>query len=130
MVRIRAYTHTHTHTQALGSQEHGYGGIAAGGQEQEAAAAQEAARGGDGDNEWEALNPGEELPGDRDDVEQEGEAIEGGGGELAAAVRDVGASAAQGRMSESEWQHVRQLLRGTQHVVFDVLRHHIRDSQR
>lgn len=119
---------------ALGSQEHGYGGMAAGGQQLDGLAVEEEARaGGEGDmNEWAALNPGDgELPEglgegqgrlDAEDIQ--------GGDAVAAAVRDALASAGRGRMTDAQFEDAQQQLQGEQRNVFDVVRRHIRDTQR
>lgn len=120
--------------QALGSQEHGYGGVAAGEQQQAGAATEREAQGEDGaENEWDALNPGEgELPVGGDELEGglRGEDVQGGEAEVAAALRDVAAAAGQGRMSDAQFQRAQQELQGPQRDVFDVMRQHIRDVQR
>ena len=118
---------------ALGSQEHGYGGVAAGGQERERMAAEEEARvGGRGiDAEWGALDPGERML-EMGEVVR-GEEVQGGGGEdgeVEAALRDALASAGQGRMAKAQFREVQQQSQGEQRTVYDAVRHHIRDTQR
>ena len=124
--------------QALGSQEHGYGGMAPGAQEQEGDAADEMERegGGGGDaGEWGALHPGEDMygweGGEDDEGELQAQGVVGGGGEDAALAQQGSvSSAARGRMTDAQWQQVQSQLQGTQRTVFDVLRRHIRDTQR
>lgn len=118
--------------EALGSQDHGYGGIAPGGQEGAAREADEAARAGRGgeEGEWAELHP-------REDLEDEQDFLVGGGvaggeeeeRELRAAAREAAASVGQGRMTDEQWRDVQGQLTPVQRDVFDTVRRHMRDSQ-
>ena len=118
--------------EALGSQEHGYGGVAPGVQQEEAHVgdAGERARQERDEHEWQALHPMDDIGGEDMDVGAAG--VEGGGGggdDVGGDAHDAHASVGQGRMTDEQWRQVQEQLQGQQRDVFDVVRRHMRDTQ-